>query len=316
MYAMRYRSLPPTVRALEEEILERWQREDTFRRSLEATAWGRPFVFYEGPPTANGRPGIHHVISRTLKDLVCRHRTMCGRHVLRIAGWDTHGLPVEVEAEKTLGISGKPEIEKIGVARFVDVCRESVFTYKEDWEQLSRRIGYWLDYSRAYVTYTREYIESVWWALARFREKGLLTRGHKVVPYCPRCGTALSSHEVALGYDDVTEPAVTVKFPVRDRSGEFLLAWTTTPWTLPGNLALAVGADVSYVKARVGDAVYIVAEPLADQVLGEGYEVVERMRGRDLEGLRYDPPFPYLTHALGDVKAWYVTAADFVCVYA
>ncbi len=310
---MSYRPLPHRVTELEEEILELWERHGTFRRSLEATARGPSFVFYEGPPTANGRPGIHHVISRTIKDVVCRYRTMTGRHVLRIAGWDTHGLPVEVEAEKALGISGKPEIEKVGVERFVQVCRESVFTYKEDWEDLSRRIGYWLDYSRAYITYTPEYIESVWWALEQFHQRGLLHRGHKVVPYCPRCGTALSSHEVALGYEEVEELAVTVKFSVRDRPGEHLLAWTTTPWTLPGNLALAAGPEIVYVKARVGQELYYVAEALAERVLGENFEVVERRTGRELSGIRYEPPFPYLARALGEpVDAWYVATADFV----
>ncbi len=312
MSEMRYREIPESPTALEESILERWETEDTFRRSQENTKRGVPFVFYEGPPTANGRPGIHHVLSRTLKDCFCRYQAMRGRSVTRIAGWDTHGLPVEVEAEKALGISGKPEIEKIGVERFTQVSREHIFTYKEEWERLSLRIGFWLDYSRAYITCSPEYIESVWWALAQFHEKGLLYRGHKVVPFCPRCGTGLSSHEVALGYEEISEPAVTVKFPVRDQPGEFLLAWTTTPWTLPGNVALAVSPMVAYVKARVGGELYYVAERLADEVLGHDYEVVDTMPGGALAGIRYEPPFPFLAQAVGEADGWFVAEADFV----
>src|SRR5690606_31073397 len=218
---------------LEEEDLSAWRSEDLFRRTLEATAEGEPFVFYEGPPTANGRPGIHHVISRTIKDLVCRYQTMRGRHVTRIAGWDTHGLPVEIEAEKKLGISGKREIEAVGVARFNEVCRDSVFTYKEDWERFSERIGYWLDYSRPYITYSPDYIESVWWLLKQLDERGLLYRGHKSVPYCPRCGTALSSHEVAQGYEEVLDRSLYFLCPLaggiaEDGVERAFMVWTTT----------------------------------------------------------------------------------------
>ncbi|UCC74747.1 MAG: isoleucine--tRNA ligase [Gemmatimonadota bacterium] len=312
MSEKRYREIPENPTELEEDVLKTWEGEDTYGRTLERTKDGEPFVFYEGPPTANGRPGIHHVISRTLKDTFCRYKAMQGRSVTRIAGWDTHGLPVEVEAEKALGISGKPEIEKIGVERFAEVCREHIFTYKEDWEKLSLRIGFWLDYSRAYITCSPDYVESVWWALSKFHEKGLLYRGHKVVPFCPRCGTGLSSHEVAMGYEDVSEPAVTVKFPVEDRPGEYLLAWTTTPWTLPGNIALAVSPMIAYAKARVGDEVYYVAERLAGEVLGDEYEILEVMPGGALEGLRYDPPFPFLGDVVGVENGWYVAVADFV----
>ncbi len=312
MVQKRYREIPESPTELEEDVLEAWEREGTFLSSLEATRDGEPFVFYEGPPTANGRPGIHHVFSRAIKDTFCRYQTMLGRSVTRIAGWDTHGLPVEVEAEKALGISGKPEIEKIGVERFTEVSREHIFTYKEDWEKLSQRIGFWLDYSRAYITCSTEYVESVWWALKRFHDRGLLYRGHKVVPFCPRCGTGLSSHEVALGYEEVTEPAVTVKFPIEGRPGEFLLAWTTTPWTLPGNVALAVSPMVAYVKARLDGEVFYVAERLAEEVLGEGYTVLEVVPGGKLEGLRYEPPFPYLIDAVGASDGWYVATADFV----
>jgi isoleucyl-tRNA synthetase len=307
-----YREIPENPTQLEENVLEVWGAEGTFERSLEATQDGEPFVFYEGPPTANGRPGFHHVLSRTLKDTFCRYHTMLGQSVTRIAGWDTHGLPVEVEAEKALGISGKPEIEKIGVEKFTQVCRDHIFTYKEEWEKLSQRIGFWLDYSRAYMTFTSDYVESVWWALERFNDKGLLYRGHKVLPFCPRCGTGLSSHEVALGYEEVTEPAVTVRFPVVDRPGEYLLAWTTTPWTLPGNVALAVSPMVAYVKAKKGDEIFYLAERLADDVLGDDYEVLEVMPGGKLEGLRYEPPFPFLADAVGAENGWIVATADFV----
>ncbi|UCC83847.1 MAG: isoleucine--tRNA ligase [Gemmatimonadota bacterium] len=307
-----YREIPEDPTELEEDVLRTWEEEDTFHRSLELAKDGEPFVFYEGPPTANGRPGIHHVFSRSLKDTFCRYKTMQGRSVTRIAGWDTHGLPVEVEAEKALGISGKPEIEKIGVEQFAAVCREHIFTYKEDWEKLSLRIGFWLDYSRPYITCSPEFVESVWWALSQFHEKGLLYRGHKVVPYCPRCGTGLSSHEVAMGYEDVTEPAVTVKFPLEGRPNEYLLAWTTTPWTLPGNIALAVSPMIAYVKARVGDEIFYLAERLADEVLGEDHEILETMPGGKLEGLRYEPPFPFLADAVGEGNGWFVAVADFV----
>ena len=206
---MSYPELPGNLLAIEEDILERWRDEDLFRQTLTANADGERFVFYEGPPTANGRPGLHHILSRTIKDLVCRHRAMLGHSVTRIAGWDTHGLPVEIEAEKKLGISGKPEIEALGIAEFNQACKDSVFTYKEEWEKLSERIGYWLEYWRPYVTFHTPYIESVWWILKTFADKGLLYRGHKSVPYCPRCGTALSSHEVAQGYKDVEDPSLT-----------------------------------------------------------------------------------------------------------
>ena len=211
---MRYPEIPDALLELEEETLGRWRSEDLFHQTLEATEDGEPFVFFEGPPTANGKPGLHHIISRTIKDLVCRLRTMEGRSVTRIAGWDTHGLPVEIEAEKRLGISGKPEIEALGIAEFNEACRSSVFTYKEDWENLSERIGYWLDYSRPYVTFHSSYVESVWWILKQLADRGLLYKGYKSVPYCPRCGTALSSHEVAQGYKDIEDSSPPLPLPV------------------------------------------------------------------------------------------------------
>ncbi|MDQ2669088.1 MAG: class I tRNA ligase family protein, partial [Gemmatimonadota bacterium] len=237
---------------LERAQLELWKEENLFRRTLEASRDGTPFVFYEGPPTANGRPGIHHVFARTIKDLICRYQAMQGRSVTRIAGWDTHGLPVEIEIEKQLGISGKQDIERIGVARFNQLSRESVFRYKGDWEALSDRIAFWLDYDHPYITYSNEYVESVWWILARLHERDLLYRGHRVLPYCPRCGTVLSSHELAQGYETVRTNSVYVTFPLADGSGRELLVWTTTPWTLLSNVAVAVNPELEYGEYRVG----------------------------------------------------------------
>jgi isoleucyl-tRNA synthetase len=241
--------------ALEEAVLARWTREALFERAQAARAGGAPFVFYEGPPTANGRPGIHHVFARTIKDLVCRHRAMKGHDVPRKAGWDTHGLPVEIEIEKRLDISGKQDIERVGVAEFNRLCRESVFTYREEWERLSARMGYWLDYARPYVTYSNDYVESVWWALKTLHERGLLYQGHKILPYCPRCETALSSHEVAQGYQDVEDPSVYVALDLVPGDGDpagrrRIVVWTTTPWTLVSNTALAVNPALAYVELR------------------------------------------------------------------
>ncbi|NJD18315.1 MAG: isoleucine--tRNA ligase, partial [Gemmatimonadetes bacterium] len=315
---MRYPELPKTLLAVEEETLARWRAEDLFRRTLEANAQGEPFVFYEGPPTANGRPGLHHVISRTIKDLVCRHRSLEGRSVTRIAGWDTHGLPVEIEAEKKLGISGKPEIEAVGIERFNQVCRDSVFTYKEEWEQLSERIGYWLEYWRPYVTFHTEYIETVWWVLKTLADKGLLYRGHKSVPYCPRCGTALSSHEVAQGYKDVEDPSLTFVAPIVDADGRpdpdarAFLVWTTTPWTVPSNVGLAVNPGLDYVEVARDGQRYIVAEALVERVFGDGADVVARCRGDALAGLRYRRPLDLVPVPADPMNAWTVVAEDFV----
>jgi isoleucyl-tRNA synthetase len=231
---------------LERELLETWGRERLFERTLERTKGNPHFVFYEGPPTSNGRPGIHHVFARTLKDLICRFRSAQGRHVTRIAGWDTHGLPVEIEVEKELKLDGKKGIEAYGVAEFNARARESVWKYKTEWQELSNRIGYWLDYDRPYITYSNEYVESVWWLLKRLHEKGLLAPGHRVLPYCPRCGTVLSSHELALGYEDVRDRSIYVTFPLTDGSQRELVVWTTTPWTLPSNVAAAVSPELEY----------------------------------------------------------------------
>jgi isoleucyl-tRNA synthetase len=314
---MRYPEYPAGVNELEEQVLALWRDEDLFRRTLEATAGGEQFVFFEGPPTANGRPGIHHVLSRTIKDVVCRYQTMRGRHVTRIAGWDTHGLPVEIEAEKRLGISGKREIERVGVARFNEVCRESVFTYKEDWERLSERIGYWLDYSDPYVTFEPRYIESVWWILHQLSERGLIYRGHKSVPYCPRCGTALSSHEVAQGYEDVADPSIYFACPLADDPSTAFLVWTTTPWTLPSNVALALHPALEYVEvAAPGDAggvtSWIVAAPRVPALFGEDAQVLRRFTGAELEGRRYERPFDIIAAGPDAGQAWRVVLEEFV----
>lgn len=315
---MSYPELPKDLLELEEETLELWRKEGLFQQTLEATAEGEPFVFYEGPPTANGKPGLHHIISRTLKDLVCRHRSMKGYSVTRIAGWDTHGLPVEIAAEKELGISGKPEIEKLGIARFNEVCKNSVFTYKEDWEKLSERIGYWLDYSRPYVTFHPEYIESVWWILKELAGKGLLYRGFKSVPYCPRCGTALSSHEVAQGYKEVEDASLHFLCPwlgedgSLDADGRAFLVWTTTPWTVPSNVGLAIHPYLTYVEARAGDRRVVLAEALAEEVLGEGVEILRRYSADELEGQRYQRPLELVPLPEETGKSWTVVLEDFV----
>jgi len=304
---------------LEQRQLELWKQEGLFRRSLEATADGEPFVFFEGPPTANGRPGIHHVFSRTIKDLICRYRTMQGRAVTRIAGWDTHGLPVEIEVEKQLKLNGKKAIEEYGVEKFNALCRKSVFTYKADWEQLSDRIGYWLDYEHPYVTYTNQYIESVWWLLHRLHEKGLLYRGHRVLPYCPRCGTVLSSHELALGYEEVTTSSVYLTFPLDDDPSRQLLIWTTTPWTLLSNVAVAVHPDLDYGEYRVGNRTLMLATARAGLPTGpekgaptfEELGALRTFKGSELVGLRYRPPLEFV-ELPGDKASRVVIAADFV----
>jgi isoleucyl-tRNA synthetase len=309
--------------ALERELLAIWEREQLFARTLAATRDAAPFVFYEGPPTANGRPGIHHVFARTIKDLVCRYQTMCGHQVTRIAGWDTHGLPVEIEVEKALGISGKADIEALGVVEFNRRCRESVFRYKADWEALSNRIGYWLEYDRAYVTYTNEYVESVWWLLKRLHERDLLFEGHKVLPYCPRCGTALSSHELALGYETHRSPSIHVLFrlaePAADGRPRYLLVWTTTPWTLPSNVAVAVHPDLRYVELDVEGRRVIVERGIAETKAIPGathgkpladYPQLAEFDGRELVGLRYRQLLDAVT--VDPAQALRVIAADFV----
>jgi isoleucyl-tRNA synthetase len=330
---------------LEERVLARWRERDVFNRSLANREGAEVWSFYEGPPTANGKPGSHHVLSRVFKDVYPRYRTMRGYSVPRKAGWDCHGLPVELEVEKALGIGSKQEIEEYGIAEFNQRCRESVFEYVEEWNRLTERIGFWIDLDDPYVTLDNEYIESVWWSLRRLWDDERLYEGHKVVPYCPRCGTALSSHEVALGYEDVEDPSIYIKIPLASSASvtpeesdadpsslqgaapaatgepgagpaagaggsEFLLVWTTTPWTLPGNEAVAVAPDVTYVRAKVDGETLILAEALAEKVLGEGVEIVDRFPGSDLVGRHYKGPI----FALSDREpgGFPVIAGDFV----
>src|SRR5688500_1503549 len=322
----RYAELSPTRPAdeLEQDVLARWREERLFERTLEASKDAPSFVFFAGPPTANGRPGINHVFSRALKDLFCRHRAAKGFRVLRKAGWDAHGLPVEIEVEKQLKINGKQQIEEFGVAEFNRRCRESVFTYKDDWEKLSERIGYWLDYDHAYITYSNEYIESVWWALKTLFDKGLLTRGHKILPYCPRCGTALSSHELAQGYEDVEDPSVYVALDLvegegrREEGGARILVWTTTPWTLVSNVALAVHPDLQYVEVKrrgKNEPSLILAEARVPAVFGadwtDRWDVLGTLRGAEMIGWRYRRPFDLLPYPEG-AKHEIVVAGDFV----
>jgi len=274
---------------LEERVLARWREEDVFSRSLAARADAPVWSFYEGPPTANGRPGSHHVFARVFKDVYPRYKSMCGYRVPRKAGWDCHGLPVELEVEKQLGISSKQEVEELGIAEFNRRCRESVFEYVDDWNKLTERIGFWVDLDDPYVTMEDDYIESVWWSLKKLWDEDRLYEGHKVVPYCPRCGTALSSHEVAQGYEDVEDPSIYVRFPLVGEDAS-LLVWTTTPWTLPGNEAVAVAPDVTYVRAQLGGETLILAEPLVEKVLGEGAEIRDRFPGGELVGKHYQGP--------------------------
>jgi isoleucyl-tRNA synthetase len=308
-----------TPEQFEHELLARWREEDLFRRTLEATTDGVPFVFYEGPPTANGRPGIHHVFARTIKDLVCRYHTMLGHSVTRIAGWDTHGLPVEIEVEKELEISGKADIERLGVAEFNLRCRESVFQYKSDWETLSERIGYWLDYSRPYVTYTNEYIESVWWLLKRLHERDRLYVGHKVLPYCPRCGTALASHELAQGYETHRSPSIHVLFRLEGEPTRYLLVWTTTPWTLPSNVAVAVHPDLQYVEHDVDGQRVILEKGIAEHRAFPGatggapvaaFPKLGEFAGAELIGLRYRQLLDAVP--VDQARAFRVVGGDFV----
>ena len=306
---MPYPDPPASLTELEESVLETWTREETFKRTLEATEGAEEFVFFEGPPTANGKPGLHHIISRTLKDLFCRYQALQGKHVTRIAGWDTHGLPVEIEAQKQLGINDKREIEERGIAWFNEQCRESVFRYKEDWERLSERIAYWLDYSRPYVTFHKEYVESVWWILKQLADRGLLYKGHKVVPWCPKDETVLSSHELSLGYKDVEDPSLFVTMELLDGSGRKLLVWTTTPWTLVSNVALAVNPELSYVEVAHEDQVLIVSRGRA-LALFEESQIGADVDVADLVGQRYQRPFELLAPGRG--KTFEILEGEFV----
>lgn len=312
-----FKELPDKIdqSQLEKEVISYWKSNDIFSKSI-STRDGKPsFTFYEGPPTANGKPGIHHVIARAIKDLICRYKTLTGHQVYRKAGWDTQGLPVEIEVEKTLGIKSKDDIEKLGVEKFNKACRDSVFKYLKDWEELTERMGYWVNLKDAYITYKNEYIESVWWSLKKFFDAELIYRGYKIQPYCPRCETPLSTHEVAQGYEDVKDPSVYVTFKIKDGQGHdgfSFLVWTTTPWTLISNVALAVGPKITYAKIQfkdTGEKIILAKERLA--VIKEDYEVLGEAEGSSLERVEYEQLMPYVKPD-PEKKAFYVTLGDFV----
>jgi isoleucyl-tRNA synthetase len=294
--------------AVEKEILAFWKEHKIFQKSITSRDGKPGFTFFEGPPTANGRPGIHHVMSRTLKDLVCRYKTMTGHQVHRKAGWDTHGLPVEIEVEKQLGFKHKEDIVRYGVAQFNAKCRESVWKYKADWERMTEQMGYWVDLTDPYITFENSYIESVWWALKRYYDEGMIYKGYKIQPYCPRCETPLSSHEVSLGYEDVKDPSVYVRMKLKGDPHTSFLVWTTTPWTLISNVAVAVGPDITYVKVEHKGEKLILAEARLVALEG-GYEILERFTGRDLAGKEYERLYDF--HPV-DRKAFYVIEGDFV----
>lgn len=292
---------------MEKNILDFWNEKEIIRKNFELNKDGEYFTFYDGPPTANGKPHIGHVITRVMKDLIPRYKVMKGYKVLRKAGWDTHGLPVELEVEKSLGISGKPQIEEYGVEDFVKKCKESVFTYSSQWKEMSERVGYWVDMDNPYVTYHNDYIESVWWSLKKIWDKGLIYNGFKIVPYCPRCGTALSSHEVAQGYKDVRENSVYVKFKIKNEN-KYILVWTTTPWTLPSNVALAINKKYTYVEVENNGENLILAKELLSRLEGE-YTVIREFLGEELLGTEYEQLLPF---TIPDKKAFYVVHGDYV----
>ena len=298
---------------IEKRILKFWKENRIFEKSIIRRKKAPNFVFYEGPPTANGKPGIHHVLSRVFKDIICRYKTMRGFKVLRKAGWDTHGLPVELEVEKKMGFKNKKDIENFGIAKFNKLCKESVWNYKKDWEDLTERIGFWLDLKNPYITYENDYIETVWWIIKEVWSSGLIYKGHKVVPYCPRCGTSLSSHEVAQGYEKIKEPAIYVKFKVINPEFEntFLLVWTTTPWTLPGNVAIAVNPEITYILARINNEKIILAKEKTG-ILGANYEITKELKGQEILGLEYNPLFEI--PQLKSENSYKVYPADFVTI--
>lgn len=297
-----------SVRVREKQISDYWKQIDLLHKSVTTRANNKPYIFYEGPPTANGKPGIHHVMARTLKDLTCRYKTMKGYQVKRKAGWDTHGLPVEIEVEKKLNLNNKQDIEKYGIEEFNKQCRESVFTYEKLWREMTERMAYLIDLDNPYITLDNDYIESVWWILDKFFKEGLIYEGHKILPYCSRCGTGLASHEVAQGYEEIKTETVVAKFKLKDKD-EYFLAWTTTPWTLPSNVSLTVNPEVDYVKVKQNDETYYLAKDLANKVLGEDYEILEEMKGKDLEYIEYEQLIPFVKV---DGKAFFVTVADYV----
>ena len=300
----------------EEAVLQFWKEQDIFKKSVEKSKEGKEFVFYEGPPTANAKPALHHLEARAFKDVIPRYKTMQGYHVARRAGWDTHGLPVELQIEKALGLQSKKDIENYGVMEFNKACKESVFTYIKDWEVFTDRMGYWVDKKSAYYTFNAPYMESLWNIVAQVEKKGLLYKDYKVVPWCPRCGTTLSSHELAQGYQDVKDLSVYGKFKIVGFENAYFLAWTTTPWTLPGNVALAVGATIEYVEAKVGEEIFVLAKERLS-ILPEGYEIIAEHSGSEMVGMKYEPLYPYLkTEAekkqIDTTTAFQVYAAEFV----
>ena len=311
-----YKKVPTTLNFVEreKETLKFWKDNQIFEKSVELRKGAPAYTFFDGPPTANGKPHIGHVLTRAMKDIIPRYKTMRGYDVLRKAGWDTHGLPVELEVEKELGLDGKEQIEQYGVIPFIQKCKESVWKYKGEWEVMSDRMGFWADMDNPYITYDNDYIESEWWALKTIYEKGLLYKGHKIVPYCPRCGTALSSHEVAQGYKEVKETSATVRFRVPDEENTYFLAWTTTPWTLPSNVSLCVNPDVTYAYVRVdGKETLIMAKDLIETVLeGHETEIVKEVLGKELEYKHYEPLFECTRKAAGGKDAFYVMVDDYV----
>ena len=311
-----YKKVPTTLNFVEreKETLKFWKDNQIFEKSVQLRQGAPAYTFFDGPPTANGKPHIGHVLTRAMKDIIPRYKTMRGYDVLRKAGWDTHGLPVELEVEKELGLDGKEQIEQYGVIPFIQKCKESVWKYKGEWEVMSDRMGFWADMDNPYITYDNDYIESEWWALKAIYEKGLLYKGHKIVPYCPRCGTALSSHEVAQGYKEVKETSATVRFRVPDEENTYFLAWTTTPWTLPSNVSLCVNPDVTYAYVRVdGKETFIMAKDLIETVLeGHETEIVKEVLGKELEYKHYEPLFECTRKATGGKDAFYVMVDDYV----
>ena len=294
----------------EKEVSKLWKEKDIIRKSFHLRDGNPQFTFFDGPPTANGKPHIGHIETRVIKDLFPRYQTMKGKSALRIAGWDTHGLPVELEVEKSLGLDGKPQIEKYGIEPFIAECKKSVWKYLHEWEKMSDQVGYWADMEHPYITYENNYIESEWWSLKQIHEKGLLYQGHKIVPYCPRCGTALSSHEVAQGYKNVKEVSAFVRFPVKGEENTFLLAWTTTPWTLPSNLALCVNPTDTYCRVKAEDRVYIMAKALVEKVFPDKEtEILCEFPGTDLKGMEYEPLYRFVEP---DGKAWFVVCDNYV----
>jgi len=294
---------------MEQEVLNFWDKENVVKKNFDLNNDGEYFTFYDGPPTANGKPHVGHVLTRVIKDLIPRYKVMKGYKVLRKAGWDTHGLPVELEIEKKLGISGKQEIENYGVEKFITECKESVFKYSSMWKDMSEKLGFWVDMENPYVTYHNNYIESVWWALKQMWDKELLYKGHKVIPYCPRCGTSLSSHEVAQGYKDVKEATAFVKFKVKGEDNKYILAWTTTPWTLPSNVALAINKSYDYVEIENNGEHLILAKELVEKVIEGEYQVIKEFKGEELVGVEYEQLLNFYTPA---EKAFFVVHGDFV----